>query len=376
MATLGGLPPDLLARLGQFSDENRMALLGGSMQLLGGGGFTGAGNAMMLGSKVDQSNRYLKQEQADKKKKEAEDATTRAALEAAIGKDNVARMGLDGAKEYFRATELLKAKPKEPEDRYQSEIDPKSGIEYQTNIRTGQRSVLNKPESAKESRLPEFYERDPNNPQAIRPIPGGKFDPNAPRPKPQLTVGDRDAIQEADNSVATGKAAMDSLARAIELNDKAYSGAGASTRAWLARNTGGIIGDAEKGANTTEFNNVVMEQALSQMKAIFGANPTEGERAALLEMQSSVDKSPEERKRLLDRAQQRVEQRVERNRKKAQAIRSGDYYDPDFDPEAAAKPQGQQPTGNLPTVRSPDEAAKLPKGTRFVDPNGIERVVP
>jgi hypothetical protein len=35
-----------------------------------------------------------------------------------------------------------------------------------------------------------------------------------------------------------------------------------------------------------------------------------------------------------------------------------------------------QAGGNLPRVSSPAEAAKLPRGTRFVDPNGVERVVP
>lgn len=117
MATLGGLPPDLLARLGQFSDENRMALLGGSMQLLGGGGFQGAGNAMMLGSKVDQSNRYLKQEQADKKKKEEQAAAQRAALEAALGPDLVKQLGPDTASELVKAQQIFKMKPKEPEYR-------------------------------------------------------------------------------------------------------------------------------------------------------------------------------------------------------------------------------------------------------------------
>lgn len=38
----------------------------------------------------------------------------------------------------------------------------------------------------------------------------------------------------------------------------------------------------------------------------------------------------------------------------------------------AQKPQAQ----SLPRVASPADAAKLPKGTRFLDPNGVERIVP
>lgn len=44
-----------------------------------------------------------------------------------------------------------------------------------------------------------------------------------------------------------------------------------------------------------------------------------------------------------------------------------------------ARPKGQQaakPDGAPVRVNTPAEAAKLPKGTRFVDPNGIERIVP
>ena len=44
-----------------------------------------------------------------------------------------------------------------------------------------------------------------------------------------------------------------------------------------------------------------------------------------------------------------------------------------------ARPKGQQaakPEGAPMRINSPAEAAKLPKGTRFVDPNGIERIVP
>ena len=45
---------------------------------------------------------------------------------------------------------------------------------------------------------------------------------------------------------------------------------------------------------------------------------------------------------------------------------------PSANPQQGGQPQGQQ----LPTIGSPAEAAKLPKGTRFRDPDGNIRVVP
>jgi hypothetical protein len=74
---------------------------------------------------------------------------------------------------------------------------------------------------------------------------------------------------------------------------------------------------------------------------------------------------------------------------RAEAIRgiatgAGPGYRPEntFDPEGNIIPnpapkRGVAPqTAKLPTIASPADAAKLPKGTRFLDPNGVERVVP
>lgn len=39
-------------------------------------------------------------------------------------------------------------------------------------------------------------------------------------------------------------------------------------------------------------------------------------------------------------------------------------------------PQAPAQQGNIPTVRTPEEASKLPPGTQFYDPNGVLRTVP
>jgi hypothetical protein len=43
--------------------------------------------------------------------------------------------------------------------------------------------------------------------------------------------------------------------------------------------------------------------------------------------------------------------------------------------EAGVK-RAKEKAGNIQRVNTPDEAARLPRGTRFLDPNGVERVVP
>lgn len=149
-------------------------------------------------------------------------------------------------------------------------------------------------------------------------------------PKPvqprALTTVDKNAILEADDQVQTGKNAIDMLNQALALNDKAGSGATAGTQAFLARNDPTGFFDDAKGAATTDFNNIIKGQALSSMKAIFGGNPTEGERAILLELQGAADKSPTERKTIIERGIELAKRRVMFNMERAKELRSGRYF--------------------------------------------------
>lgn len=57
---------------------------------------------------------------------------------------------------------------------------------------------------------------------------------------------------------------------------------------------------------------------------------------------------------------------------------AGSGYRPEFkfDEKGEIIENPKPKTQALPRVTSPAEAAKLPKGTRFLDPNGVERIVP
>lgn len=127
---------------------------------------------------------------------------------------------------------------------------------------------------------------------------------------------------EADDAVQNGMGAISSLQKAMELNDKAYSGFGASTRATLRSNLPGTSKEADA---TIAMENIIKDQALTSMKSIFGGNPTEGERAILLDLQASASKTPEQRKEILTRATQAAQRRLEFNKQKADALRGGTY---------------------------------------------------
>jgi hypothetical protein len=137
---------------------------------------------------------------------------------------------------------------------------------------------------------------------------------------------------EADDAVQNGMGAVSSLQKALELNKDAYSGVGAATRATIASNLPGQY----KGADATiAMENIIKDQALTSMKSIFGGNPTEGERAILLDLQASASKTPKQREEILGRAMQAAQRRLNFNQQKADALRSGTYMSDGVTPNAA-----------------------------------------
>jgi hypothetical protein len=136
-----------------------------------------------------------------------------------------------------------------------------------------------------------------------------------------LTATDKKAILDADEGVEAAQAALTSLARAKELSGNAYDGALASQRGWVMSQFGNEGGNA-----TTLLNNEVTSNALSQMKAIFGGNPTEGERKILLEIQGSANQPQAVRDQIYARAEKAVQRRLAFNKQRADAMRGGSFY--------------------------------------------------
>ena len=161
------------------------------------------------------------------------------------------------------------------------------------------------------------------NGQAV-PIVGVNGQPVKAPPKPagNLSATAQKELFEADDAVQAGEGAVSALKQALALNNKAYSGVGASTRAAIMSN---IPGSYEGADATVALDNLIKEQALGSMKSIFGGNPTEGERAVLLELQASANKTPGQRQEILNRAVKAAEMRIAFNKQKADALRTGTY---------------------------------------------------
>lgn len=141
-------------------------------------------------------------------------------------------------------------------------------------------------------------------------------------------------LNDADEAVFQSGLVQKQLQAALDLNDKAYSGFGALTRAEAAGKTASMLGgkpNAEADA-TISLNNIITTQALDSLKLTFGGMPTEGERKILLEIQGSVDKTPAQRKDIFDRAMAMAKARQGFHSRKAEAIRSGTWSKQNYNP--------------------------------------------
>lgn len=136
-----------------------------------------------------------------------------------------------------------------------------------------------------------------------------------------LTPHEMDIVIESQDQAVAAKTAADSLKRALDLNDKVFG----SDLASVAQRKAMQLADPKnkKLQDTEDFENLILTQAAAQLKAIFGGNPTEGERAILLDLQGLGSKSAAARKSILERGFAAADARRKRAERRAKEVRSG-----------------------------------------------------
>jgi hypothetical protein len=167
---------------------------------------------------------------------------------------------------------------------------------------------------------------------------GGAGVPGAP-PAVKLSADERKAIREMRGVIQASSDSISGLELALELSPQAYEGVGAATRAAASSALPGSQADAEA---TIEFDLILKQQVLPQLKTTFGAAPTEGERKILLELQGSASLPRPVRERLLRRAIDMARAKMAANEEDVNAMLSGTYYLPPSTP-AAATPAAAPP---------------------------------
>jgi hypothetical protein len=178
-----------------------------------------------------------------------------------------------------------------------------------------------------------------------------------------LTATDKKAILEADEHIATNQTTIENLKKAKQLSKVAMSGPGSKQIGYATS----LIG-SEAGTATTDLNNLVTSNALTQLKSIFGGNPTEGERSILLDIQGSATQPDAVRQKIYDRAIEAANKRLQFNKQRADELRGGQFYKPAGSPSRAPIKQTQG-------ITQQDYEA-LPSGSTFTAPDGTQRVKP
>lgn len=146
----------------------------------------------------------------------------------------------------------------------------------------------------------------------------------------KLTPAEVKLKTDTEDSMAGLDSALQDLTRAYQLNPNTF-GNTVIERAQrkLLQETGA---KDPKLSNTTEVENLLGNQVLSKLKSTFGAAPTEGERAILMELEGAGSKTPEDRAKIIQRAYKAAKERRAREEKRLKEIKSGLYRTTDTAP--------------------------------------------
>lgn len=190
-----------------------------------------------------------------------------------------------------------------------------------------------------------------------------------------LTATDKKAILEADEGVMAANTAIEALRTAKQLSPRALAGWGAGAKASVANNLpdlmipDGMVASPEKAQATAELENVVTSQALAQLKSIFGAAPTEGERKILMEIQGSIGQPDNVRQKIYDRGIAMAERRLGFNQQRADELRGGNFYKPGGQGAGAGNGARQAPPPAAPQQRQQQPVAAPPQAIEFLRAN-------
>lgn len=154
------------------------------------------------------------------------------------------------------------------------------------------------------------------------------------QPVRKLDSKEKGRILEINEAINADKSVLSTLDQMLNLVDNSYSGAGASLR---AKAISGIGLSGEAADNTVLYDNLATSQALAQLKATFGAAPTEGERKILMDIQASANKTPKQKIAIIRSAVNAVRVRAAYRKAEREGIQTGRYLIPSGSSKSSSK---------------------------------------
>lgn len=145
----------------------------------------------------------------------------------------------------------------------------------------------------------------------------------AEREAVKLEPDERKAIRDDEDAIHAGKTTIKNLDEALQYADTAFTSTAADQAAYKKlRQTNPTD---PRVVATEQLDNLLGVNVLGSLKTTFGGNPTEGERAALKELQGFGSASPVARKQIIARARKALEEAVDYRSARITKIESGGY---------------------------------------------------
>lgn len=139
----------------------------------------------------------------------------------------------------------------------------------------------------------------------------------------RLTPAELKLKTETEDKISSIDGALNNLRDAYRLNPNTFGGTLAERAQFTALEQTGSRDP--RVLNTRQVENLLGQQALAKLRTTFGGNPTEGERAILLELEGINAKTREQRGEIMKRAFQALKSRRDREQKRLNEINQGLY---------------------------------------------------
>jgi hypothetical protein len=139
---------------------------------------------------------------------------------------------------------------------------------------------------------------------------------------PKLSQAEQRELIDTEDLLTKGASTATLLQQALSLNNTAYEGSLSGARKTLGQL---FASDSPEYVATEQLDNLIGTSALESLKATFGANPTEGERKILLDLQASTSKPRAVRQQIITRALQAAQSRIRINTQRLEKLKGG-YY--------------------------------------------------
>ena len=169
--------------------------------------------------------------------------------------------------------------------------------------------------------------------------------PAQPPKPPTLQAADKKAIYEAEDDIPVLQGTIEALDRALELNEKAFTGYTAGGRAAIGSNLpDGAVPDwisPKAGADATrEFSQIMSKEAIASMSASLKGATTDFELRKFEKILSDPTTPTEIRKRTIERMKMLAERKLKINQARIDELKAGTYYQPDA--PAAGQPPADE----------------------------------